>query len=155
MLVCTGTAFLALLLYGCTPSPPTSLASAPQMNPVVTFEIPVSDMDRAVRFYEAVFGFTFERDSVDGNEMAWFPQHEGGSGISGALAKGESYVPSTTGTRIYFATEHIDSTLARVLAHGGKILYPKTSVGALGEVAEFEDCEGNRIALHSPTQKHP
>lgn len=29
------------------------------------------------------------------------------------------------------------------------MLYPKTSVGELGFVAEFEDCEGNRIALHS------
>lgn len=31
----------------------------------------------------------------------------------------------------------------------GKILYPKTAIGELGWVAEFEDCEGNCIALHS------
>ena len=35
-----------------------------------------------------------------------------------------------------------------MVKNGGNILYPKTSVGDLGFVAEFEDSEGNRIALH-------
>jgi predicted enzyme related to lactoylglutathione lyase len=63
-------------------------------NPVITFEIPVSNLDRAISFYEKVFGYEFERVSIDGNEMAWFPMDESASGISGALAKGECYVPS-------------------------------------------------------------
>lgn len=74
---------------------------------------------------------------------------EGAPGISGALAKGESYVPSTNGTLVYFSTNNIDDTLAKVKSNGGKTLYPKTSIGELGMVAEFEDSEGNRIALHS------
>ncbi len=121
------------------------------MNPVMAFEIPVRDLDRAVRFYSAVFDFAFERQVVDGNQMAWFPQAEGKPGISGALAQGESYVPSTAGTRIYFHTADIAATLARVQAHGGKMLYPITAVEGLGRVAEFEDSEGNRIALHQPS----
>ena len=43
----------------------------------------------------------------------------------------------------------IEETLNRVKLAGGKILYPMTSVGELGSVAEFEDSEGNCIALHS------
>jgi predicted enzyme related to lactoylglutathione lyase len=39
--------------------------------------------------------------------------------------------------------------LSKANANGGKTLYPKTSIGDLGWVAEFEDSEGNRIALHS------
>jgi predicted enzyme related to lactoylglutathione lyase len=120
-------------------------------NPVNSSEIPVDDLDRAVRFYEVVFSFTLERAEVDGNEMAWFPTHDGAPGISGALAKGESYTPSINGTRIYFIVDDIDATLAKVHAAGGKTMYPKTSVGELGWVAEFEDCEGNRIALHTTT----
>jgi uncharacterized protein len=118
------------------------------LNPVVYFEIPVIDIDRAIKFYKAVFSFDFEKDVIDKNEMALFPFTEKGSGISGALAKGEIYKPAKTGTLIYFKTENIDETLKLVQQHGGKILYPKTSNGDLGFVAEFEDSEGNRIALH-------
>lgn len=117
-------------------------------NPVSYFEIPVSDLDRAVAFYESVFGYELERVTIDSNEMALFPLNEEADGISGALAKGDSYVPSTQGSRVYLSTTSIDTTLAKVVSIGGKILYPKTSIGELGWVAEFEDSEGNCIALH-------
>ncbi len=118
------------------------------MNPVSYFEIPVRDMDRAVRFYEAVLGYRLVREPVDGNEMALFPAVEGGAGASGALAKGEVYVPAMTGPIVYFATADIEKTLGLAGANGGKTLYPKTAVGKNGFVAEFADSEGNRIALH-------
>jgi uncharacterized protein len=118
-------------------------------NPVGYFEIPVEDLDRATRFYENVFGYEFERATVDGNEMAWFPTYEDAPGISGALAKGEIYIPTTKGSLVYFSTDNIDDALSRANSSGGRTLYPKTSIGALGWVAEFEDSEGNRIALHS------
>ncbi len=117
-------------------------------NPVGYFEIPVLNLDRSIAFYHKVFGFEFEKDTVDGNEMAFFPQNENLSGISGALSKGETYVPSKTGTLVYFNTKNIDETLANVGLTGGKTLYPKTKIGDIGFVAEFEDSEGNRVALH-------
>lgn len=122
--------------------------SAISFNPVVYFEIPVTDMSRAVQFYSAVFHFQFEKDTIDSNEMALFPFTDGATGISGALAKGEVYKPTKDGTILYFRTENIDETLKRAQQQGAKILYPKTSNGDLGFVAEFEDSEGNRIALH-------
>ena len=33
--------------------------------------------------------------------------------------------------------------------NGGKTLNPQKSIGEHGFVAHFEDCEGNRIAIHS------
>jgi predicted enzyme related to lactoylglutathione lyase len=117
-------------------------------NPVIYFEIPVKDMDRAIKFYKAVFSFEFEKEIIDHNEMALFPFSDDDKGISGALAKGEIYKPTQNGVVIYFRTTDIDITLELVVANGGKILYPKTSNGDLGFVAEFEDSEGNRIALH-------
>lgn len=119
-------------------------------NPVSYFEIPVNDLDRTIDFYQKVFGYEFERTAIDGNEMALFPSNENTSGISGALAKGESYIPSPKGTLVYFSTDNIDDTLVKVHSSGGKTLYPKTPIGELGWVAEFEDSEGNRIALYSP-----
>lgn len=115
-------------------------------NPVVYFEIPVTDIERAIKFYRAVFHFRFTRESIDNNEMALFPFEANGSGITGALAQGEIYKPTHDGVVIYFNTENIDESLNLAVAHGAQILYPKTDNG-IGFVAEFEDSEGNRIAL--------
>jgi predicted enzyme related to lactoylglutathione lyase len=116
-------------------------------NPVVYFEIPVIDMERATRFYSTVFNFKFDTTIIDKNEMALFPFTEEKSGISGALAKGEIYKPTKDGVLIYFNTANIDETLRLANTNGGQILYPKTDNG-IGLVAEFEDTEGNRIALY-------
>lgn len=117
------------------------------MNIAIHFEIPVQEMARAIRFYEAVFDLALEPVEIDGNEMALFPLHEGQEGSSGALAKGESYVPSLDGTRIYLQVPDIERTLGRALQLGGECLYPVTRVSEQIWVAEFRDCEGNRIAL--------
>lgn len=117
------------------------------MNPVGYFEIPVQDFERAVGFYSTVFGYTFIMGNVDNLEMAFFPFDSSKGGITGALVQGDVYKPTIEGVIIYFNTHSIDAILNKVLQHGGEILYPKTSVGEYGFVAEFKDCEGNRIAL--------
>ncbi|PRB05732.1 glyoxalase [Chryseobacterium sp. MYb7] len=118
-------------------------------NPVVYFEIPVNDMKRAEKFYSAVFNFSFDKEIIDGYEMALFPFEEKNRGITGALAKGEVYKPSKEGVIIYFKTEDIDQTLEKAVQYGGSVLYPKRTDEKYGfVVAEFEDSEGNRIALH-------
>ena len=121
-------------------------------NPVVYFEIPVKDIDRATKFYSTVFNFKFDTTIIDNNKMALFPFTEEKSGISGALAKGEIYKPTKDGVLIYFNTVNIDETLRLANANGGQILYPKTDNG-IGLVAEFEDTEGNRIALYQSKEK--
>ena len=121
------------------------------MIPAMTyFEIPVTDMDRAARFYTSVFGVSLTREIVDGYDMALFPPAEDGMGASGALAKGDVYVPSKTGAILYFRVASIDDVLARATAAGAQVLYPKKDIGELGYVAEIGDSEGNRIALTEP-----
>ncbi|MEO1035187.1 MAG: VOC family protein [Pseudomonadota bacterium] len=127
----------------------TGEGSNPMTNNAVTyFEIPVENLDRASRFYAAVFATELERTVIDGNDYALFRSSDGSPGASGALAKGDSYVPSEHGTRIYFSVASIDATLESVVAHGGSVAFEKTSIGELGWVAEFTDTEGNVIALH-------
>ncbi len=111
------------------------------------FEIPVTDIERAISFYQSAFGVKFFRDTIHENEMAFFPLKKGSSGIAGALAKGQVYKPSTNGTLIYLNSENIDESLRKILELGGEVLFPKTEVASYGWVAEFKDCEGNRIAL--------
>lgn len=122
----------------------------PNENAVGFVEIPVSNMDRATSFYKAIFGYEFEHAEVDGNQMAFFPFDETRPGVSAALTKGDIYIPSHQGAVVYLNTINIDKTLEKVAALGGKSLYPKTSIGPRGFVAEFEDSEGNRIALYEP-----
>ncbi len=120
-------------------------------NPVVYFEIPVNDMARAMAFYSAVFGFDFEMDTIDGNMMAYFPSAGGETGVSGALAKGETYKPTLHGTLVYFAVTDIDRALSVAENSGGSVLFPKTSNDGSYFIAEIEDSEGNRIGLHMRT----
>ena len=118
------------------------------MNLAIHFEIPVTDLERAIRFYETVFEIELERADIDGNERALFPLHEDKAGCSGALAKGDSYVPSLDGTRVYLVVSDIEKTIQRALLAGAEELYPITRVTENIKVAEIKDTEGNRIALH-------
>lgn len=119
-------------------------------NPIAWFEIPVLDMARAKRFYEAVFGVALDPRNFESYEMAFFSMALESYGAGGALCKGEGYAPSKTGTVVYFHTDDIDATLAKVESSGGKTIFPKKSIGQYGWIGWFEDCEGNSVALHTP-----
>ncbi|MDQ1855378.1 VOC family protein [Chryseobacterium sp. WLY505] len=142
--------FLFLIDVSCSqPQKTNPVKNMKSTNPVVYFEIPVNDLERAEKFYSAVFNFSFDKEIIDSYEMALFPFEEKNSGITGALAKGDVYKPSKNGVIIYFKTENIDRTLEKAVQHGGSVLYPKRIDEKYGfAVAEFEDSEGNRIALH-------
>lgn len=108
-------------------------------------EIPVSDIERAVAFFEAVFAVKLERAVVDGYWMAHFPST--GTGAAVTLAQGDVYVPTKAGAIIYFSVTDIETVIARATARGSKVLFAKKEVAPGIWVAEFEDSEGNRIAL--------
>ncbi|MFZ4715438.1 MAG: VOC family protein [Bacteriovoracaceae bacterium] len=111
------------------------------------FEIPVNDLERAIKFYSYVFDCDFSKDVIHGNEMAFFAFDDKGPGITGALVKGEIYKPSISGTLIYLSTSNIEEALRKAKEKGGEVLFPKTDVPNYGSVAEFKDSEGNRTAL--------
>lgn len=114
------------------------------------FEIPVSNMDRAKTFYEAVFNVEINVVDFDGMLMGWFPDRGEAHGANGTLIKQETYVPSQEGTLIYFMSENVQIELDKIEDAGGKIYQPKTQISPEhGYMAAFIDTEGNRIALHS------
>lgn len=124
-----------------------------QRNPVGWFEIPVEDMGRAMRFYEAVFGFALERHKMGPLDMAWFPILDGKMGSPGALVRNkEFYKPSKDGALLYFTAHSGDLSdeLSKVEEAGGHVVAPKKQIGeGHGFMAIIIDTEGNRIALHS------
>ena len=144
-----GSGMLVTALAACDhgSQPPDGTRQAAAANPVYHFEISVTDMDRAVRFYQSVLGYEPSQQTVDGYEMAFFPRADGEPGASGALAKGDVYVPSKSGAIIDFDVADIDPVLERAVAQGASVLFPKKHIGAAGYVAEISDSEGNHIAL--------
>jgi predicted enzyme related to lactoylglutathione lyase len=122
-------------------------------NAVGWFEIPVNNMERAVKFYEKVLDLKMERHMMGPLNMAWFPWQENGLGSPGSLVKHpDFYVPSADGVLIYLTAHSGDlsNELARVNAAGGKVIQTKTQISEeYGYMALILDTEGNRVALHS------
>ncbi len=117
-------------------------------NLLTWFEIPVTDMHRAVRFYNEVFGWELNIVEASPFQFAFFdfPEHRTG----GSLSRGENYRPGADGAVIYlYAGQDLSEPLSRVEAAGGKVLMPKQSIGEHGYTAWFRDTEGNRIGMHS------
>ena len=119
-------------------------------NVAVWFEIPANDLKRASTFYSGVFDTELEDEDMGGLKMAMFP-HNKQTSVSGAIVKGEGYVPSSEGNIVYLnGGNDLATPLSRVEQHGGEIVMPKTFLGEqIGYIALFNDCEGNRIGLHS------
>ena len=113
------------------------------------FEIPVTDFERAKKFYSEIFDFKMPSTQVMGYDMAFFDMEKGG--VGGAIVYGEGYFPSHKGSLVYLnAQPDLQIVLDRVEKSGGHILVPKTLIDdALGYFAFITDTEGNKVALHS------
>lgn len=120
-------------------------------NAVSWFEIPVRDITRAKAFYEEIFDITMQEMALANNlKMALFPTEQ--AGIGGALCEHhEFYHPGSQGPLVYLnGSPDLQTVLKRAERLGAKVLVPKTQISPeYGYMAVFEDCEGNRIALHS------
>lgn len=117
-------------------------------NAINWFEIPVSDLDRATRFYESILDTRLQRETMDGVELAMFPMDE--KSVSGALAKADFLAPSADGSVVYLNAEGImDQAIAKAQKMGSTVFFPKTAIGENGFIAHISDSEGNKIALHS------
>lgn len=115
------------------------------------FEIPVINMDRAIKFYNKVFEITISKQNFGGIEMGWFPYSSDAYGAPGSLIQSaKDYKPSTNGTLVYLNCDDLANELNRIEKAGGTILQKKTQISEEhGYMGLFVDTEGNRVALHS------
>jgi predicted enzyme related to lactoylglutathione lyase len=124
-------------------------------NAISWFEIPATDLNRATRFYEAIFAVTLIPMDTPNLKMRMFPL-EDMMGVGGAVVdSGGFHKPSATdGPLIYLnGNPDVQNVLDKVEAAGGKITVPKTQISPeYGYMAVFIDTEGNRIGLHSIPQ---
>ncbi|HEX3385862.1 MAG TPA: VOC family protein [Mucilaginibacter sp.] len=115
------------------------------------FEISVSDIARAKKFYETIFSIQMEEMDMMGMKMAMFPYDMTGGKLSGALVQSDMHKPSADGVKVYFnGNPDLDVALSKVEAAGGKITMPKGKISdEIGHMGFFIDTEGNAVALHS------
>ncbi len=93
-------------------------------NSINWFDIPAVDFQRAVTFYETIFGVTLHQEALGGTMNGIFPADE--QGITGAVCQGEGYAPSADGAIVYLnANGKLDDILSRVEVAGGKVLRPE------------------------------
>lgn len=152
---------LVMGLFACRPASQTEsekqdhIASENQsttnMNTYVSiFEIPATDITRAIAFYQSILGIKIEQMEIPGMEMGILPYED--QAVVGLITKGEGYQPSAEGTTIYLnAGDNLQVILDKVESNGGKIIMPKTPhADESGYFALFLDSEGNKLGLHSP-----
>ena len=104
-------------------------------------EIPATDVAGAVRFYEAVFGWSIRRR---GNGQAAFD--DGAGQVSGTWVTNRP--PSReAGLLLYIMVDSVEATMASIVAHGGEIVQP-IGADAPEITARFRDPAGNLIGLY-------
>ena len=121
-------------------------------NTFVWVDIPVVNLDRAIKFYSAVVGEPVNKIGGPGFNFGLFKH--GGNDVGGCLidAEEEGLAPSMTGPLVYLdASGRLDAAVAAAEQGGGKVLMAKHSIAPNGFRAIIVDSEGNRVALHSMT----
>ena len=122
-------------------------------NAISWFEIPTTDINRAQKFYETIFGISMMPMDLPNIKMRMFPLDDMMTQVGGALVDSGGFhkASATDGPLIYLnANPDVQIVLDKVVAAGGSIMVPKTEISPeYGHMAVFMDTEGNRIALHS------
>jgi predicted enzyme related to lactoylglutathione lyase len=120
-------------------------------NTVVWADIPVTDMDRARKFYAAVL--QADIDLMPGMaDVALLPGDPMGGEVSGDLVKSANSKPGAGGIAIYLDSKgDPEGMLERAVAAGGQVDMPVSDMGEMvGSIGFFVDTEGNRIGVHAP-----
>jgi predicted enzyme related to lactoylglutathione lyase len=117
-------------------------------NQIVWCDIPVADLDRAIKFYSTVLGAAIKKQQFPDMTIGILPHNDGE--VAGCLVVSDSEKPTDKGIMVYLnANGRLDDAVAAVSLNGGKVLQAKQPIGPFGFRAIILDSEGNRVALHS------
>ncbi len=119
---------------------------------VVHFEIHADDIERAKKFYQAVFGWEFPKWLEDPVYWGVMTAPEGSTepGINGGLLQRPSPANSA-GANAYVCTVQVDNFdlyAEKIISAGGKIALPKYALVGMAWQGYFLDTEGNTFGLH-------
>src|SRR2546425_9912752 len=93
-------------------------------NTICWTDVPVNNLDRAIRFYSAVLGTAVIKQSMPGMEFGLLPHAN--ENVSGCLCKTEDNQPSENGPLVYLSvTGRLDQAIQAARQNGGKIMKEK------------------------------
>lgn len=107
---------------------------------LVHVEFPVRDTKRGMDFYGGVFGWQFQDSGMPEIDYQMFQTAEN---QGGAIMQSESVGNPV----IYFDTDDIDATIAKVRELGGEA-EDKQPIPTIGWFAGCKDPEGNEFSLY-------
>lgn len=127
------------------------------MSGPIHFEIHVDDPERAMSFYAAVFGWTFQdwSDAIGGAPY-WgiIAAPDGENGINGGLMPRSAPAPEAGhGAAAYVCTmlvDDFDTAHEKILAAGGRLALPKVALTGMAWQGYYLDPEGNTFGIHQP-----
>jgi len=116
---------------------------------VVHFEIHADDPQRAVNFYQNVFGWQINK--WEGPEDYWLVTTGANNepGINGAILQRRGPINSDA-VIAYVCTidvPDIDEAIAKATSQGGTVALPKMPVPGVGWLAYYKDSEGNIFGM--------
>jgi len=119
-------------------------------NAITWFEIPTTDITRAVTFYENLLAKKLQSFPSD---EPYFMFPSGDDSVGGALVQRRHQRPTADGAMVFLNVDgHLDDVLTRAHQLKGSVLLPKTQIPGPGTFyACIRDSEGNHIGLHSRT----
>jgi predicted enzyme related to lactoylglutathione lyase len=119
-------------------------------NRAVWFDIAVADLERAASFYRAVLAVQMHREQSQG--VAFYVlEHSGGNG--GCLVHTDTPILAG-GVLVYLNVDgRIRDAVVQAEQRGGKVIEPIRGIGPHGFRAIVQDCDGNRVALHSGSDR--
>jgi len=111
---------------------------------IVHFEINSDDPERAVKFYQKVFGWKIEKwnGPVDYWLVTTGPKDQ--PGINGGIMKRINPQASTYNT---VDVPSVDEFTKKIVESGGKVVVPKMAVPGVGYMAYCADTEGNVFGI--------
>jgi predicted enzyme related to lactoylglutathione lyase len=114
---------------------------------LVWCEIPVTDMDAAKAFYEAVFTYELTVDTTGPNPMMPLPHAE--NGVVGHIYPGKPAGNGQGPTVHLQSPDSLEAALARCKEAGGEVISDPIPLPA-GRFAYILDLDGNSIGLFEP-----
>jgi predicted enzyme related to lactoylglutathione lyase len=107
-------------------------------------EIPVLDIERAILFYERVFGWKQAPAEMHEYIVMQVPE-DCPFGISLIPTKKERQGDSVV---LYFQTENPEAVAEAAKKNGGRLRFGPKKLGFYGEIYQIEDPDGNRFGLY-------
>jgi len=117
---------------------------------VIHFEISANKPERAIKFYEKVFGWKIVK--WEGPMEYWLitTGRKDETGIDGGLGKRTEDEVSTVNT---IDVPDIDKFIKKIEKHGGTVTTSKHAIPGVGWLAYFKDTEGNMFGMMQDDSK--